>query len=579
MNLREVEALQRFAAHLTCDAPNPSLYTFTGLLEFPDGQSYSVGPQQILLRDSTLQNTGHVFGAVIYTGHDTKVLQNATPPPSKRSRIDRTLDKVIWVMIVVLFAMSLVTGLAFGILTREYGPDMFYLQPGVSDPYYNPNKAAVAGILSFVTSLVLYGYLVPIALYVTLEIVRVLQAAFIMPDIHMYDEETGRPAKVKSTGLNEELGQVDTILSDKTGTLTRNQMDFFRCTIAGVSYGTGTTEVERAAKQLGLNGGGRASPVMTPDFRGSSIFSQTNEEPSSDPLNRHSRHEDDSSGIFAEDKSDSIELHHLAHTENKKVKGFNFYDPRLLGGNWVNEEHADMIRFFFQILALCHTAIPEGNADEVATTDSITYRAESPDEAALVVAAKEFGFCFYKRTSTSVHVKEGGPLQEIHDRKYELLNILEFSSARKRMSVIVRFPQGKLLLLSKGADSVMLQRLNPADKGYADETLRHLQEFGEVGLRTLLVAYRELDEGEYQQWNKLHIAARAVVGREREARIEEVEDEIEQRLIVIGGTGVEDKLQVGVPETIDRLARAGIKIWVLTGDKVETAINIGYACR
>eukprot|EP00246_Nothoceros_aenigmaticus_P007096 TRINITY_DN20718_c0_g1_i1.p1 TRINITY_DN20718_c0_g1~~TRINITY_DN20718_c0_g1_i1.p1 ORF type:complete len:644 (-),score=97.52 TRINITY_DN20718_c0_g1_i1:654-2459(-) len=106
----------------------------------------------------------------------------------------------------------------------------------------------------------------------------------------------------------------------------------------------------------------------------------------------------------------------------------------------------------------------------------------------------------------------------------------------------------------------------------------HLRDFGEVGLRTLIVAYKELDEVEYQRWHVSYVAARAVVGREREARVEEVEDEIEKGWTVIGGTGVEDKLQVGVPETIDRLAQAGIKIWVLTGDKVETAINIGYAC-
>lgn len=276
-------------------------------------------------------------------------------------------------------------------------------------------------------------------------------------------------------------------------------------------------------------------------------------------------------------RAETLDANALGPNNNPyKEKGFNFYDERLMGGKWIEERNSEAIKFFFEVLALCHTAIPEGTAED---PFMMRYRAESPDEAALVVAAKQFGFYFYKKTPTTLHIRESlGPDVPPRDQVYQLLDVLEFSSLRKRMSVIVRFPDGRLLLLSKGADSVIFQRVDRNSSGPVTETSKHLRQFGEVGLRTLVVAYKQLDENEYQSWRVRYAEARAIIGKERELRTEELAEEMEQDLTVVGGTGVEDKLQQGVPEAVDRLARAGINIWVLTGDKVETAINIGYAC-
>ncbi|KAG0598784.1 hypothetical protein M758_12G100400 [Ceratodon purpureus] len=507
-----------------------------------------LGPPQLLLRDSSLQNTGSILGVVVYTGHETKSMMNATPPPTKRSRVDKSLDRVIWLMFVLLLAMALLSALLLALRSKAQGTNLWYMRPTESNPYYNPNQPAVMGIVGFFNALVLYGYLIPIALYVSLEIVRVAQALFMVQDLGMYDPDSDRRARVKSPGLNEELGQVDTIFSDKTGTLTRNQMDFFRCTIQGVAFGKGMTEVERAAQKLGLPMG--PSPRDPPDSRTQSM----------------------NLGTIEADNPDGIGPDNNPYKE----KGFNFYDERLLGGKWVEEKNAEAIRFFFETLALCHTAIPEGSPED---PSSMRYRAESPDEAALVVAAKQFGFYFYKKGPTALYVRESlRPNDPPKDHVYQLLDVLEFSSHRKRMSVIVRFPDGRLLLLCKGADSVIFQRVDKRRSGPVAETARHLRQFGELGLRTLVVAYKELDEGEYQNWHTRYTEARSMIGKERELRTEERAEEIEQGLTVVGGTGVEDKLQVGVPEAVDRLAKAGINIWVLTGDKVETAINIGYAC-
>lgn len=164
-------------------------------------------------------------------------------------------------------------------------------------------------------------------------------------------------------------------------------------------------------------------------------------------------------------------------------------------------------------------------------------------------------------------------------REYEILQVLEFSSARKRMSVVVREPYNKrILLFTKGADSVIFPRLSPEGKSFQPITERHLIKHGEAGLRTLVLAYREIPEDLYQQWEKRFRAAKEHLGPERADLLESASSAIEQDLVLVGTTAVEDKLQAGVPEAIDRLAQAGIKIWVLTGDKLETAINIGYAC-
>lgn len=530
-NLAGTPEFQEFNAIVECELPNPSIYTFVGNLLWQN-KLLNLSPMQVLLRGSKLKNTPFVYGAVLFTGRETKIMMNSTDPPSKRSSMEKRLDKLVIFQLFLLIVLSLVSSCVFSILLSKLYKNQTYLRPddthgknSIESAQFDKNNPILAGVLQFFTSLVLYGYFVPISLYVSMEIVKVIQAIFINMDEDMYYEETNKASFARTSNLNEELGEVSTILSDKTGTLTRNEMEFFKCSIAGVSYGTGVTEVQKAVPERG----GKKLPSNKEE-----IFRPTLQ------------------------------------------KGFNLRDHRLENLRWQEDQRPYMIQKFLEILALCHTVVVEGEP----SGDNVKYVGESPDEAAFVLAAKQLGLFFYKRSATSLFIRfyqiNGGH----NDCIYELLNTIDFSSTRKRMSVIVRDPAGQILLLCKGADSVIFERLCSELEDWRDTTLQHMKEYGEAGLRTLALGYSILDEESYLEWQNRWINAKQCImnSDEQIQTLEMLAEEIEKNIILVGATAIEDKLQVGVPQTIHNLANAGIKIWVLTGDKMETAINIGYAC-
>eukprot|EP00069_Balaena_mysticetus_P002088 bmy_15771T0 len=266
---------------------------------------------------------------------------------------------------------------------------------------------------------------------------------------------------------------------------------------------------------------------------------------------------------------------------NKFADGkLRFRNAELLQAVRANQDRR--VREFWRVLAICHTVmLQEKNSSQppppppphpAPGPDQLLYQAASPDEEALVTAARNFGYVFLARTQDSITVMELG-----EERVYQVLAMMDFNSVRKRMSVLVRNPEGSIYLYTKGADTVIYERLQK--KGLMECTTEEaLASFAEQTLRTLCVACKEVDEDTYEEWRQRHQEA-SILLQNRAHALHQVYEEMEQNLQLLGATAIEDRLQDGVLDTIKCLKQGNIKVWVLTGDKQETAVNIGFACR
>ncbi|CAI5759985.1 unnamed protein product [Candida verbasci] len=511
------------------EGPHANLYSYQGNLRYRDSQE-PITINNLLLRGCTLRNTKWVIGIVAFTGDDTKIMLNAGVTPTKQSRMSRELNYYVLLNFILLFVICFISGLVNGIYYRKQKTSRDYFEFGTI-----AGSPAVNGLVGFFVALILYQSLVPISLYITIEIIKTAQAFFIYSDVGMYYPRLDFPCTPKSWSISDDLGQIEYIFSDKTGTLTQNVMEFKKCTINGISYGRAYTEaLAGLRKRMGIN---------------------VEEEGAKEKV------------LIAQDKEKMIEnLGEINkdRTYNDEITFISseFVDD-LINGNKENEH-------FMLALALCHSVITEENPKN---PNKLLLKAQSPDEAALVGTARSLGFNFKGTTKKGVLIDVHGTTKE-----YQILNTLEFNSTRKRMSSIVKIGD-KALLICKGADSIIYNRLSKTnnDPEMLEATSKHLEEYATEGLRTLCIAQRELSWDQYSEWNKRHQAAASSL-ENREAKMEAVADSIEQELTLLGGTAIEDRLQDGVPDAISVLAEAGIKLWVLTGDKVETAINIGFSC-
>lgn len=527
--------------------PDTNLYSYSGAARWTQRDSTKPGEpgkemaepisiNNLLLRGCSLRNTEWVLGVVVFTGQETKIMLNSGITPSKRSRISRELNWDVISNFVILFFMCLIAGIVNGVAWSKGNNSLDFFEFGAiaSTPVLN-------GFITFWAAVIVLQNLVPISLYITLEIIRTLQAFFIYSDTFMYYEKLDYPCTPKSWNVSDDVGQIEYIFSDKTGTLTQNAMEFKKCSINGVPYGEAYTEAQAGMqRRLGVN----------IEEEGAKAHKQ-----------------------IAEDRITMLsDLRRMHDNPYLRDDDLTFVAPDfvndLAGVSGQAQKRAN--EQFMLALALCHTVITERTPGD---PPKIEFKAQSPDEAALVATARDCGFTVLGRSNDGIILNVLG-----EDTEYTVLNTLEFNSSRKRMSAIIRMPNGKIVLFCKGADSVIYSRLKRGEQGQLRKsTAEQLEMFAREGLRTLCIAQKELDEDEYQAWNREHDLAAAAIF-DREDKLEKVSDIMERELTLLGGTAIEDRLQDGVPDTIALLGDAGIKLWVLTGDKVETAINIGFSC-
>ncbi|XP_073531089.1 phospholipid-transporting ATPase IF isoform X6 [Phyllobates terribilis] len=498
--LQSVAELDTLKAVIECQQPEADLYRFVGritLQEHSEDIVRPLGPENLLLRGTRLKNTKEIFGVAVYTGMEAKMALNYKSKSQKRSAVEKSMNTFLLVyLIILLFEAILSTILKYAWQAEEQWDEPWYNQKTEHDR----NSSKILKFISdFLAFLVLYNFIIPISLYVTVEMQKFLGSFFIGWDLDLYHEESNQRAQVNTSDLNEELGQVEYIFTDKTGTLTENEMQFRECSVNGLKYQE-------------ING------KLVPE--GVTID-------------------------YVDGASTSLS---------------------------VEEE------LFFKAVSLCHTVQishdqPDGCGDVLRYSNGISseleYYASSPDEKALVEASRRMGVAFFGNNGENMEIKILGKLE-----RYKLLHMLEFDANRRRMSVIVESPSGEKILFTKGAESAILPN---AKNGEIDRTRLHVDEFALKGLRTLCMAYRKFTPEEYQEINQnLHSARTAL--HQREERLTDAFDLIERDLEVLGATGVEDKLQDKVQETIEALRLAGIKVWVLTGDKHETAVSVSLSC-
>ncbi|KAJ5653097.1 hypothetical protein N7490_000100 [Penicillium lividum] len=662
------EDITRNQLHFVVEDPNLDLYKFDGHVTVNGQEKLPLTNNEIVYRGSILRNTDRAFGMVIYTGEECKIRMNSNKNPRiKQPALQAKVNRVVMLIVLIVIIMAVVCTVAYRFWSQDVEKHSWYLK-----------NASVAYGPVFTSYLIMFNTMIPISLYVSMEIVKVVQM-FLLNDIDMYDPESDTPLEARTSTINEELGQVSYIFSDKTGTLTNNSMRFRKISVAGTAWLHDSDLQNEAAREgeklihkkrtiKGKKAAGRKSNVSDIGMPRPSNVS------AADVLRRSPPHR-------------TAEM--IEYIQRKPYTVF-----------------ARKAKLFILAMALCHTCIPEKDK-----TGDYTFQAASPDELALVLAAKELGYLVMDRQPNSLTIRTypNGPDEAANDETYQILDVIEFSSARKRMSVVVRMPDQRICLFCKGADTSLMRLLKRADlaqeksqeiarrtskrkaaeadhvirrnseynsrkdsgvrnslsrpsftrrrssiSGQHTSTLRasidvwlrdretdggitnreanseyysprpsaqmsigrnsaaisdsgsstngeeeedlveealvvnetavfercfqHLNDFATDGLRTLLYGHRFLDEATYNTWKAAyHDASTSIV--DRQEKIEEVGEQIEQQLELTGATAIEDKLQKGVPETIDKLRRANIKLWMLTGDKRETAINVGHACR
>ncbi|XP_023034835.1 phospholipid-transporting ATPase ID isoform X4 [Drosophila willistoni] len=738
------DALWSFNGEIICERPNNLLNKFEGTLIWKN-QRFALDNDKILLRGCVLRNTQWCYGVVVFAGVDTKLMQNSGKTQFKSTGVDRLLNFIIIGIVLFLISICAFFAVACAIWEGLIGQHFQLYLPWehIIPKDMVASGATVIGLLVFFSYAIVLNTVVPISLYVSVEVIRFVQSFLINWDEEMYYARTNTYAKARTTTLNEELGQIQYIFSDKTGTLTQNIMTFNKCSINGRTYGDvidlRTGELIEINEQQTIFHNSNASPTsgspptilvhyhdhqveaeihgrksallvtahgktqVAGDQLKPSITlrenprrkhvrysapcrSMSNEEDQQqqreprhatalaagqthvrmgrqlstmstssssekvmfqhEPSNHHQTEDQEhlhqhqhqhqyqsqlpspplpfvpatnfkkiklkfkksssASALFLDDdyekpkettkekdkglgmeekikngylstfaanwtNSATTNIHQRVHAvpsidfsgNPHHESDFRWYDRTLLDAVRSDEEHTHI---FFRLLALCHTVMAE-------TVDGrLEYQAQSPDEAALVSAARNFGFVFRTRTPNSITIEVMGRLEE-----YELLHILDFNNVRKRMSVILRRGNA-VVLYCKGADNVIYDRLHGGQEDLKARTQDHLNKFAGEGLRTLVLAERRLTEQYYNDW-RIRQQEASLAMDSREQRLNAIYEEIESEMQLVGVTAIEDKLQDGVPKSIANLQNAGIKIWVLTGDKQETAINIGYSCQ
>uniref|UniRef100_A0A182Y662 Phospholipid-transporting ATPase n=1 Tax=Anopheles stephensi TaxID=30069 RepID=A0A182Y662_ANOST len=706
---QHIFAPNKFISRIEVDAPSTKIYRFHGAVIHPSGERVPVSTESLLLRESRLKNTDYAEGIVVYAGHETKAMLNNSGPRYKRSRVEQQMNiDVIW-CVIILIVLCIIGAVGCKLWLSFYATDADNDDTSggsANDTFRIPFlpfeiSPDYEGLLAFWTFVIILQIMIPLSLYVTIELCKLMQVYHIHNNIELYDPDSNKRTECRAMNITEELGQIQYVFSDKTGTLTENRMIFRRCTIVGVDYNHPETEEEKELNKIGApvpilqpnlslleNFRGNAPPSLletnpgigrgtseggnetvanqiqefflvlaicntvvvsaTPhrDNMNASGVIEMNDSDTSVTLVRPALVESDGGSLplaacdpmvgdryarLTESRSitpspppnapsslplkathvpslspisSSAETSPMSESPPMRLKSLTTPTAKVKSlvaklGNVASGAKGGGV---FKSVDRSSTGSTSSSKNRFASNNSSSgaskfhksfsqgssspassrpiYEAESPDELALVNAAFSYDCCLVNRSPN--HVLVSIPGEGVIE--YEVLKVLPFDSARKCMSVVVRRTgTQEVVLYTKGADSSIMPNLVPCTPGSEEYRLREqtqhqLNVYARQGLRVLVMAKRKLDPTDFSEWYSKHEECELSM-ESRERKIRDSFVLLERGLTLVGTTGIEDRLQEGVPETISSLLQAGIVIWVLTGDKAETAINIAYSAK
>uniref|UniRef100_A0A8C7QGS0 Phospholipid-transporting ATPase n=1 Tax=Oncorhynchus mykiss TaxID=8022 RepID=A0A8C7QGS0_ONCMY len=468
--------LLQIRSYVYAEEPNIDIHNFIGTFTREDGdppvnESLSI---ENTLWASTVIASGTVVGVVIYTGKELRSVMNTSDPRHKVGLFDLEVNCLTKILFGALVVVSLV------MVALQHFAGRWYLQ-----------------IFRF---LLLFSNIVPISLRVNLDMGKMVFSWMIRRDSKIPG------TVVRASTIPEQLGRISYLLTDKTGTLTQNEMVFRRLHLGTVAYGM--------------------------------------------------------------DSMDEVQSHVFsAYTQ----PSHDLPASRVPAATKVRKTISSRVHEAVKAIALVHCVTPAYEANGV--TDQAeaeqhyedtcrVYQAASPDEVSLVQWTESVGLTLVGRDQNSMQLRT--PSGQILN--FTILQIFPFTYVSKRMGIIVRDEStGEITFYMKGADVVMAGIVQ-----YNDWLEEECGNMAREGLRVLVVSKKSLTEEQYQDFEARYVQAKLSV-HDRSLKVATVIESLEMEMELLCLTGVEDQLQADVRPTLEILRNAGIKVWMLTGDKLETA--------
>lgn len=550
--------------YIEVEQPNKHIYKINGNFIYNKNEKNFFDIKNTAIRGSILKNTNYIYGIVIYTGKDTKIMKNFIKYKTKYAILDLLLDKIVVIIIIIRIVYVLIF-MTIGILNRlKHMPDYENNKLGYDYIFYykkGKKKNNMENVKYFSAHFIVSQTLFPTSVILLLAITKIIQSLFIeFFDVKLRSKPSQK-MKCFSSELLGELGSIKYIFSDKTGTLTKNQTQFKACSIF------------------------------------TSLFDESNDKDQSFTFNINNSTNRNTSKINLSTNSIS--------NFSSKFKVENLLSRLKLKNTPLDIKNLDNCPFksqgeameeFILNMALNHEIMAEKynrtnlnnnrNNNDDDNHDNVTYQGTNPDEITLVGAAKELGFCFMGKIRNIIEIKRiffslNKREEKSEIKKYEILLNFPFSSERQRSTIIVKdLKTNNIKLYIKGSDTQIFKKINSYSKENIYKiTKEHLNNFARRGLRTLCFAYKIISENEWNSWLKKYNENKASFHENKELIEQSLIEEIEKNCYLLGVSALEDQLQDNVQKDIQQFIEAGINFWMLTGDKMDTAESIGHSIK